>query len=293
MRLLLKLNLVLLLTFGAGVAISSYVSRGFLQRSARQQVTQQARLMMEAAGAMRTYTAQQISPLLLAQRALMRTTFPPQIVAAYGAEEIFANLRANHPDYTYKEAALNPTNLKNRASDWEADVIGAFRNHAEMTEITGQRQTPEGPSFFLAHPIKVDPPCLQCHSTPAAAPPAMLKSYGRDHGFNWKAGETIGAQIVSVPTALSDSVAERAFQSLLASLGGAALATFLVLELFIAMVVIRPVTRLSAMAEEISKGTLNVPDLQVRGGDEIALLARAFNRMCRSLEKAIQLLESK
>lgn len=293
MRLLLKLNLVLLLTFGAGVAISSYVSRGFLQRSARQQVTQQARLMMEAAGAMRTYTAQQISPLLLAQRALMRTTFPPQIVAAYGAEEIFANLRANYPDYTYKEAALNPTNLKNRASDWEADVIGAFRNHAEMTEITGQRQTPEGPSFFLAHPIKVDPPCLQCHSTPAAAPPAMLKSYGRDHGFNWKPGETIGAQIVSVPTALAESVAERAFLSLLASLGGAALATFLVLDLFIAMVVIRPVTRLSAMAEEISKGTLNVPELQVRGGDEIALLTRAFNRMCRSLEKAIQLLESK
>jgi protein-histidine pros-kinase len=293
MRLLLKLNLVLLLTFGAGVAISGYVSRGFLQRSAREEVTQQARLMMGTARAMRDYTTQQIKPLLLAQRGLMRTTFPPQMVPAYGATRIFAYLRASYPNYTYKEAALNPTNPQNRATDWEAGVIDAFRNHAEMTEMTGQRLTPEGPSFYLAKPLKVEPPCLQCHSTPAAAPSTMLKIYGRDHGFNWQPGDTIGAQIVSVPTALAESIADRAFQSLLASLGVAALATFLVLDLFIAMVVIRPVTRLSAMAEEISKGSLNVPELQVRGGDEIALLARAFNRMCRSLEKAIQLLESK
>jgi HAMP domain-containing protein len=292
MRLLLKLNLVLLLTFGAGVAISGYVSRGFLQRSAREQVTQQARLMMGAARAMRTYTSQQVRPLLLAQRALMRT-FPPQIVAAYSAKEIFAYLRAKYPNYTYKEAALNPTNPQDRATDWEADVIEAFRNHAAMTEMTGQRLTPEGPSLYLAQPLKVEAACLQCHSTPAAAPPSMIKIYGRDHGFNWQLGETIGAQIVSVPTALAASVADHAFQSLIASLGVAALATFLVLDLFIVMVVVRPVTRLSTMAEAISKGSVNVPELQVRGGDEIALLARAFNRMCRSLEKAIQLLETK
>ena len=37
-------------------------------------------------------------------------------------------VRADHPDYTYKEAALNPTNPADRALDWEADFINNFRN---------------------------------------------------------------------------------------------------------------------------------------------------------------------
>jgi len=292
MRLLLKLNLVLLVTFGAGVAISGYVSHGFLQRSAREQVVQQARLMMGAARAVRTYTAQQVRPLLAAHDAYT-SSFPPQMVAAYSAKEVFSYLRAKYPAYTYREPALDPTNLTDRALDWEADVIEAFRNHPALNEMTGERESPQGRTLFLAQPLKMEAACVACHTTPEAAPASMLKIYGREHGFNWKLGDTIGAQIVSVPTALPLSIADRAFRSLMISLGGAALATFVLLDLFIVMVVIRPVTRLSTMADEISKGVLNVPELRVRGGDEIALLARSFNRMCLSLAKAIHLLEAK
>jgi protein-histidine pros-kinase len=292
MRLLLKLNLMLLLTFGAGVAISGYVARGFLQDSAREQVLQQARLMMDAARATRTYTAQQITPLLAA-RAAYRRSFPPQMVAAYSAKEIFSSLRAKASLYTYKEAALNPTNPRDRALDWEAELIESFHNHPALEEATGIRQSAEGPSLYLAHPLKMEPACEECHSTPSAAPASMLKIYGRDNGFNWQAGDTIAAQIVSVPMALPVAIANRAFRSLMISLVGAALATFLVLDLFIIMVVIRPVTRLSAVAEEISKGALTVPELEVKGGDEVALLTRSFNRMVLSLAKAIKLLESK
>ena len=292
MRLLLKLNLVLLLTFGAGVAISGWVARGFLQESAREQVLQQARLMMGAARAMRTYTSQQIRPLLAAHKAYVRS-FPPQMVAAYAAKEVFTYLRAKHPAYTYKEAALNPTNLRDRALDWEADLIESFRNHPALEEATGMRQAAEGPSLFLAQPLRAEASCLECHSTPAAAPAAMIKIYGSEHGFNWKQGETIAAQIVSVPTSLPTAIADRAFRSLMISLGGAALATFLVLDLFVIMVVVRPVSRLSTVADEVSKGVLTVPELKVKGGDEIAVLARSFNRMVLSLAKAIKLLESK
>ncbi|HVT18176.1 MAG TPA: DUF3365 domain-containing protein [Thermoanaerobaculia bacterium] len=292
MRLLLKLNFVLLLTFGAGVAVSGYVSRGFLQKSAREQVVQQARLMMGAARAMRAYTANQVRPLLVAHRAYA-VTFPPQMVSAYAAKELFTYLRAKHPAYTYKEPALNPTNLKDLPADWEADVIESFRNHPGLTEVTGERPTPMGPSLYLAQPLKVEKACLECHSTPVAAPASMLEIYGGEHGFNWKLGEVIGAQIVSVPTALPASMAAKAFNSQMISLGGAALATFIVLDLFIVLVVVRPVARLSAMADEISKGELTVPELEVKGGDEIALLARSFNRMYLSLAKAIRLLESK
>jgi HAMP domain-containing protein len=291
MRLLLKLNLVLLLTFGAGMAISGYISKSFLQRSAHEQILEQARLMMEAAGAMRTYTSKEVRPMLDSHR-VFQHAFPPQSVPAYGATQVFTYLRARYPSYTYREATLNPTNLRDRAVDWEADVIESFRNHPEQQELTGERQTPEGGSLFLAHPLTVAPPCLECHSTPAAAPASMIKSYGKNNGFNWKAGEMVAAQIVSVPTALPKAIADQAFKTLMLSLAGVAVGTLLLLDLFIAIIVIRPVTQLSAMADEISKGILTVPELEVKGGDEIALLARSFNRMYLSLAKAIHLLEA-
>jgi len=55
--------------------------------------------------------------------------------------------------------------------------------------------------------------------------------------------------------------------------------------------VIRPVTHLSQVADRISKGDLNVPELQVKGSDEISHLAQSFNRMYLSLVKAIRMLE--
>jgi HAMP domain-containing protein len=292
MRLLLKLNLLLLLTFGMGVAISGYVARGFLKRSAREQVLQQARLMMGAALATRTYTSREILPLLAAHNA-SRHSFPPQMVPDYSAKAVFSYLRAKEPLYTYKEAALNPTNLGDRPLDWEADVIAGFVMHPDLQEKIGERQAVDGPSLYLAAPLRMETACVECHSTPAAAPASMRTEYGSEHGFNWKPGDTIGAQIVSVPMALPVSIADRAFQSLMISLVGAALATFLVLDLFIVMVVIRPVTRLAAVTEEVSKGALTVPELEVKGGDEVALLTRSFNRMVLSLSKAIKLLESK
>jgi protein-histidine pros-kinase len=45
------------------------------------------------------------------------------------------------------------------------------------------------------------------------------------------------------------------------------------------------------MADEISLGKMDAPELAVRGNDEIAALASSFNRMRRSLERALKLLE--
>jgi len=291
MRLLIKFNLVLILVFGTGVAIAGYLSHRFLIESARQQVLEQARLMMGAAGGMRTYTSKQVGPLLKAHQVRI-DRFLPQTVPAYSATEVFNYLRATYPDYSYKEASLNPTNLRNRAVDWETDVIQIFRNHPDKKEFAGERETPAGRVLFLAKPLMVEMPCMQCHSTPEQAPPAMIKAYGKDHGFDWKVGEPIAAQIISVPMAVPLALADSAFKSLMLSLGGISLATLLMLDLVIVMVVIRPVTRLSKTADEISNGNLNVPEIPVKGSDEISDLARSFNRMYVSLVKAIRMLES-
>jgi HAMP domain-containing protein len=291
MKLLLKFNLVLILIFGFSIGIAAYISRNFLERSARQEVLQQARLMMGAAGGMRTYTSEQLGPLLQAHQAEIKT-FLPQTVPAFSATEVFNYLRSSYPDYTYKEATLNPTNLRDRAVDWEADVIENFRTHAGAKEFSGEREVPTGRSLFLARPIVAAGPCMECHSTPSAAPATMIKQYGANNGFDWKLGDTVGAQIVSVPMSVALTIADQAFRTLMIYLAGMALVTLILLDVAMILIVVRPVSRLVAAADEISNGNFNVPEISVKGSDEISQLARSFNRMYVSMVKAIRLLES-
>ena len=57
--------------------------------------------------------------------------------------------------------------------EWEADVVNAFRNNNGQGEISGIRETPTGPSLYLARPFQIkDAACLACHSTADVAPPS-------------------------------------------------------------------------------------------------------------------------
>ena len=291
MKLLTKFTLLFVLVFGTGLAIAGWFCYRFLQENARDQVLQQARLMMQAALSTRIYTVQQIRPLLDTP-ALRKVRFYPQTVPAYAATENFTSLRQQYPDYTYKEAALNPTNLRDRAVDWEADIINNFRNHRDQKELFNERDTPNGRSLFLARPIQAPQPCLECHSTPKAAPPEMIKIYGKANGFGWQPDEIIGAQIVSVPMRVPLGIAQQASTNLLLYLGTVALITLICLDLALVFLIVRPVSRLSSMADRISKGDMDVAELPVHGKDEISVLAGSFNRMYVSLMKAIRMLET-
>src|SRR5579872_5244758 len=100
----------------------------------------------------------------------------------------------------------------------------------------------------------------------------MIKLYGSNNGFDWKLGDTVAAQIVSVPMSVPLAITEQAFRTLMIYLGGLALATLILLDLAMVVIVIRPVSRLVAAADEISHGNLDVPEIPVRGSDEISQL---------------------
>jgi protein-histidine pros-kinase len=74
-------------------------------------------------------------------------------------------------------------------------------------------------------------------------------------------------------------------------LGLVGLTTLVILNLALNAFVVRPVARLSTLADRISKGDLENTDLPVKGKDEISDLASSFNRMKLSLVKALRLLE--
>src|SRR5215467_16152163 len=163
MKLLMKINLVLLLVFAIGFAVTGYVCNRLLQQNARAEIVENARIMMEAALAVRTYTATQIKPLLETQ---MKYSFLPQSVPAYSANAYFSQLQKAFPAYAYKEATLNPTNPINRATDWEADIIEDFRKSRDKSEVIGERDTANGRVLYMARPMKVSSPaCLTCHDT--------------------------------------------------------------------------------------------------------------------------------
>lgn len=289
MKLIVKFNLVFLLIFVVGLAIAAYVSRNLLQANARDEVLQNARIMMEAALATRAYTTNQIRPLLETQ---MKYEFLPQSVPAFAATEQFNDLRKKFSDYHYKEATLNPTNPRNRASDWETDVVNQFRNDPERAELVGERETPAGPSLYMARPIQIkSATCLGCHSSIEAAPKTMLELYGPANGFGWKMNEVIGAQIVSIPMTLPIKRANDTFRVFMLSLTGVFVFIFVALNLMLLFIVIRPVTRLSQIADQVSLGKLDAPEFRAKGKDEIAVLAGSFNRMRTSLVQAMKMLE--
>ena len=290
MRIGAKFNLVLLAVFVVGFAITALLSWTILQKNARQEVLDRASLMMEAALAMRSYTVGEIRPLLAPH---MTDTFMPQTVPAYAATQTFETLRKSHAEYTYKEATLNPTNPRDRATGWEADIVETFRNFADRKEIIGQRDTGAGArSMYLARPIRItNEGCLGCHSQPAVAPKSMIDLYGTANGFGWQMNEVVGAQIVSVPMSVPEQHARDAFMVFMGTLAGVFLMIFIAINLMLRSIVVSPITRIANLADEVSKGNLRAADFPAGGKDEIATLGMAFTRMRRSLEKALKMLQ--
>jgi protein-histidine pros-kinase len=290
MKLLLKFNLVFLLIFAIGIAAAGRVSWTLLERNARAEIAENARLLMDTALAARTYTSTQVNPLLQTQ---MKYTFLPQSVPAYSATEVFNDLRKKHTEYSYKEAVLNPTNPRNRAVEWETDIVSQFRGNKDASEIIGDRDTPTGRSFYIARPIRIgNPACLQCHSTVDAAPKTMIERYGPANGFGWNLNEVVGAQIISVPTKVPLDRAEQAFKVFMGSITVVFVVIGIMLNLMLWAMVIRPIGKLSTFADRVSMGELEIPEFKRASRDEIGVLAQSIGRMRTSLVKAMKMLDS-
>jgi HAMP domain-containing protein len=289
MKLRAKINLTLCGVFVVGLVIAAAGSYKVLSDDAIRDSVRDARIMMESASAIRSYTAESVSPLL---QPLMKVQFLPHSIPSFAAQSNFKIVQTKLPEYTYREPTLNPTNVNDRAIGWETDIINAFRSDPASTESISIRDTPLGQFVTLARPMKVgSQACMTCHDTADRAPATMVALYGTQNGFGWKVGDIIGAQVVSIPLSVP---MERAYKTLLlvmAALAGTFVVILVLVDLLLRQLVVKPVVAISEMASAVSMGDLDAPEYSRDTKDEIGSLAASFNRMRRSLQNAMKMLD--
>ena len=286
MSLRFRLNLAFILIFGLGLLGTTTLVYLTELQQARETVLHDAEVLLSVALSTRTYTVEQVRPHIEDQNS---DSFLPQTVPSYAAQETFLLFKGSHPEFSYREAALNPTNLRDRASLWETELINAFRDNPTQEQATGVRQTEDGRQFYLARPIKItNPACLECHSEPENAPATMLARYGPNNGFGWELDEIVGAQIITVPAGISLRSARETTLTQIISLLSIFTLLLIAVNLLLSRMFIEPLERIADAAEKYSLGDLSAAEFSGDRHDEVGKLESALNRLRRSLDTLLK-----
>lgn len=288
-----KLNILLIVIFllvllSSGIALSI-----ILENNAKWVVASKAEILMESMSGVREYTNEQITPEL-APRLETEDHFLPQTFPGYAAREVFDNLRKREQfrDFFYKEPALNPTNLRDKADKFETEIIKEFRKRRDLKELTGFRSLPGGDIFYVARPhIVSEESCLRCHSTPSAAPKSQIATYGSENGFGWKLNDVVGAKIISTPASEVFDRARDLQVLVIGILSSFLLLTMLLINLFLKRSITKPLQKMAQLSKQVSTGDLD-GEFKHPVNDEIGILAASLNRMKISLEMALNMLNS-
>lgn len=290
-----QFTLLLVLIFLGGILLSGITLSGAMQRKAEDEVTMKAEILTQTMNAVRTYTSEQVAPLLQDELKTSRT-FISETVPAFSARQVFENFRGQpeYQNFLYKEATLNPTNPEDQADEFETRLVEQFRSQPDLNKLSGYREMDGVTRFYTARPLSVTKAsCLQCHSRPAAAPKSQLASYGSSGGFGWQLNEIVAAQTIYVP---SQAVFDRGNQYLALTMGIFAsifAAVVLLINGLLKRRVIHPLNQLTGIARSIKTGSMtaeqvsgfNSPGITrvARRADEPGQLARAFQHMAHEV----------
>jgi HAMP domain-containing protein len=290
-----KFNLLLMLVFIIGISLSGAVLSTVLQQRAQDEVSSRAQIIIQTINSIRNYTQEQVNPFL-APRLETEPEFIPQAIPTFSAREVFEDFRKNeeYKNFFYKDAAPNPTNLRDKADHFETELVEYFRNHPDIKEVSDFRTLPEGKVFYMARPFAITKQqCLQCHSTPAIAPKSLVENYGPENGFGWKLNDIVAAQIISVPAEEVFKSAHRSFSLVMGVLIGIFALVVLLVNFLLKRTVLQRIRKIAKTAQEVSTGKLISADFEETSTDEIGALALAFKRMKSSLEIAQKLINQK
>ena len=253
-----------------------------LQERGARDAEERARIMLATALSVRRYTNDHILPELAL---LPADVFREETVPSFAAQTVFHGVGGSA--YRYREVALNPTNPADRSDAFETDLLLRFRADPALQEQTGTVDLAHERVFYVARPIRItDPACLACHSTPAAAPKAMLAKYGPSNGFGWQLNETVALQVLTIPVTLQFASTITLVAVLCAGMVVVFGVAYFALSSALNNGVTRPLRLLADAANEASlqNGTASLPQT---GTLELRRLAQTIERLRTSLSKAM------
>ncbi|HBB34784.1 MAG TPA: histidine kinase [Cyanobacteria bacterium UBA9273] len=290
-----KFTLFLSLVFIGAIILSGVTLSKVTEHRAEREVSYNANLLMKTMNSVRSYTSNEVSPLLTPQLDT-QPKFLPQVIASYAAKRVFEAIsdQEEYEGYLYKDAVLNPTNLNDKTDEFEAELVKRFQQDSTLKELSGFIDRAGNQVFYITRPLVIkEPSCLRCHSTPAAAPKSLLATYGSKNGFGWQLNEPIGVQAIYVPSEEVFSIA-RQLASLVIGIFIAIFAIVIVLINFLLKRnVIEPIRPMARLAQKISNDELSSdqttePDLEnlgkvAKNSDELGHLARIFQQMANAI----------
>jgi hypothetical protein len=280
--------------FVFGICTAGYISYRLEARQAREEVKQKADMVLETAMAVRAYTSEEVAVALQAMDD--KGNFHAAQVPSFAAQSAMRRLAQKLPEYQYRESSLNPTNQNDRATDWEVGLLRAFQADPQRTELSGELGAGQDRQYYVARPIRMgSPACLYCHSTPEAAPRAMVARYGAANGFGWRMGDVVGLQLVRVSTAPAEA---KAFNSVVVTIGS--ITSVFVLAAAVMLLLLRrhvtsPLEALTrvALATSLDKPLDKMQDDPPLppGHGQFEELQRAIQRLKASMDHALRLIE--
>ncbi|WP_138464461.1 DUF3365 domain-containing protein [Poseidonocella sp. HB161398] len=289
MKMRAKFNLALIAAFLPAFALTLAVSAFLIYRNVERQLLHEVAILSAQSDVIRRYTSREVTPLLTAHPS---GTFLPQSVPFWVLYNNYRDLEAHLPAYSVRYPTLNPTNPANAPEPWQAELIAEFRADPALGEQVVERDTDAGRMLSVVRPVSVsDPACLECHSSPEAAPPGYTDLFGGDGGFGWELGEVVGAEVITVPMKLVLTRASGMMTTLSIGLLSTYALMMAVLNLLLQRVVIAPVRALRDAAADVSFEDADVRPVEIRGEDEVAELAAEFNRLRGMLANAVKMLE--
>lgn len=259
--------------------------------AARAEAGREASLLTGEAAIAAQYTRDTVAPAFGAAAGGASVVFVPATAPFYAVEQQARLLNRARPGSAVRRVVLDPVGDEDRPDAWEHDAIRRFRASPNPRPFTTVRDAPDGtPHLILVTPLPFAPGvCATCYTSRAAAPVGLVDAFGGAAGFDFKPGDIVGATVASVPLAPhATGVAGTAIAALVA----AVVLLWLALNAVLEFVVLRPLGRVVAVADRVSLGKTGVQEFDHAGNDEIGTLTRSFNRLRRSMESAIGLIDT-
>ncbi len=288
-----KFNVLLILVFLVGSSLSGLALERVLTQNAEAAIVDESTGLMEMVDAARRYSLEHVTPLLK-PKLETELRFLPEVIPSFAAKSMFEQFRKidTYKNYAYKDAMLDPTNLKDKADDFETQLVQNFRNQPDLKQASGFLPGFENRLFYISRPLVItNQACLQCHSTPDRAPKSQIRDYGSENGFNWKLNEPLGAKVIYVPAEQVFATGKRIFSIVMGIVLGVFALVLIIINVLLKTTVIRRIKNIARTAQKVSLGDMEA-NFKENSNDEIGVLAQAFDRMKTSFGLAMKFLNN-